>query len=177
MYAGDAARPGTVAARRPNALYMTGGVRATFAGDKVSVVDGYKRSSLCHTLVNDALERAEMAIQILDPVHGNIVRARLAKAGVTNANASHASTKEITFKKAASIALQAERWVYQAQAAAAKTMVKESKRCLHALAGKRRRTTEEKEAAYLKRGKGPRGTRTERAIRKKQKQIQNLLAQ
>lgn len=144
------------------------------AGDKKELVAGYKANSLCNTLVQDCLNRAYLAVQLLDHAHARIVLARLAKAGVKNGNASHADTKEISYKKAVSIALQAERWVYEAQAAAAKSMVKESKRCLHALAGKRRRSTAEKEAAYEKRGKGPRGTRTERAIRKYQTKIQKL---
>lgn len=144
------------------------------AGDKKQLVAGYKENSLCNTLVQDCLNRAYLATQLLDPAHARIVLARLAKAGVKNANANHADTKEISYKKAVSIALQAERWVYEAQAAAAKSMVKESKRCLHALAGKRRRTTAEKEAAYEKRGKGPRGTRTERAIKKYQTKISKL---
>lgn len=144
------------------------------AGDKKDLIVGYKANSLCNTLVQDCLDRAHMAVKLLDQRHAQIVLARLAKAGVKNSNASHADMKEISYKKAVSIALQAERWVYEAQAAAAKSMVKESKRCLHALAGKRRRTTEEKATVYRTRTGEERGTRTDRAVRKYQKKIAAL---
>lgn len=143
-------------------------------GDKKALVAGYKDHSLCNTLVGDALQRAFLAMQLLDEKHADIIRARLAKAGVKNSNASHASSKEITFKKAVSIALQAERWVYQAQAAAAKSMAKESKHCLHNLAGHRKRTREEKEATYQKRFGKPRLDRSARAIRKKEEKLAEL---
>lgn len=139
------------------------------AGDKKDLIVGYKANSLCTTLVEDALERAFLAIKLLDPEHADIIRSRLAKAGIKNGNASHAGSKEITFKKAVSIALQAEKWVYEAQAAAAKSMVKQSKHCLHNLAGRRKRTKEEKEAAYEKRYGLPRGTKAERTARKRAK--------
>lgn len=164
MYQGDAARRGVVTRTRPS------------LGDKKIILQGYKANSLCNTLIHDAMQRIYAALQLLDPVHAGIIQARVAKAGLKNSNASHADVKGITFKKAVSIALQAERWVYQAQAAAAKSMVKESKQCLHNLAGKRKRSTEEKEAAYSARYGVPRGTRKERAIRKKQKQIERLTA-
>lgn len=173
LYRADQARRQLVP-RRSNALYLTGRQRVAPLGDKKMIIHGYKEMSLCKTLVSDALHRAYAAIELLDPVHANIIRARLAKAGVTGANASHANVKEITFKKAVSIALQAEAWVFQAQAAAAKHMVKESKSCLHNLAGKRRRTREEKEAAYQARYGMERGTRSERAARKYQKRINEL---
>lgn len=146
------------------------------AGDKKLVLAGYKETSLCNTLVADALQRAYMAIELLDKDHAKIIRARLAKAGVTNANASHVGEKEITFKKAVSIALQAERWVYQAQAAAAKSMAKHSARCAHNLSGRPRLTTAEKEERYMKRYGVARGTRTERAMRKHQKAAAELAA-
>lgn len=168
---------GAVVARRRNAAYMTGGQRSSFSGDRKIILQGYKENSLCNTLVFDALQRIQAALQILDPVHASIIQARVARAGLKNGNASHQDITEITFKKAVSIALQAERWVYEAQAAAAKSMVKESHRCLHNLAGRRKRTVEEKEAAYQKRYGLPRGTRNDRAIRKKQKQIENLKAE
>lgn len=153
---------------------LTGRERVHLAGDKQSLIVGYKNNSLCNTLVGDALDRAYMAIQLLDKKHADIILARLAKAGVKNSNASHAGSKEVSFKKAVSIALQAERWVYQAQAAAAKSMAKQSKTCLHNLAGKRKRTAEEKAAAYEKRFGRPRGDRTQRATAKLQKRIANL---
>jgi len=129
----------------------TGGV-AVSLGDKTDLVRGYKRTSLCHTLVEDAVERARLAMRILDAKHASIIDAKLKLASVKSRGASHADLQdEIPFQKAVSIALQAERWVYQAQAAAAKHAAKESKHCLHRLAGKRRRTKEEKEATYLKR--------------------------
>lgn len=143
-------------------------------GDKKSLVAGYKDHSLCNALVSDALHRAFLAMELLDAKHADIIRARLAKAGVKNSNASHASSKDITFKKAVSIALQAERWVYQAQAAAAKSMGKESKRCLHNLAGHRKRTREEKEATYQQRYGKPRLDRSARAIRKKEEKLAQL---
>lgn len=146
------------------------------AGDKQLVLAGYKENSLCNTLVADALQRAYMAIELLDKDHAKIIRARLAKAGVTNGNASHVGEKEITFKKAVSIALQAEKWVYQAQAAAAKSMAKHSARCAHNLSGRARLTTEEKERRYMKRYGVARGTRTERAMRKHQKAAAELAA-
>jgi len=153
---------------------LTGRERVHLAGDKQSLIVGYKNNSLCNTLVQDALERAYMAIQLLDKKHADIVTARLAKAGVKNSNASHHGSRDISFKKAVSIAIQAERWVYQAQAAAAKSMAKQSKECLHNMAGKRKRTTEEKAAAYEKRYGKPRGDRTQRAVAKLQKRIANL---
>lgn len=143
-------------------------------GDKKALVSGYKENSLCNALVADALHRAFLAMQLLDEKHADIIKARLAKAGVKNANAAHASSKDITFKKAVSIALQAERWVYQAQAAAAKSMAKESKHCLHNLAGHRKRTREEKEATYQQRYGKPRLDRSARAIRKKEEKLAQL---
>jgi len=163
-----------VVRKRPNALYQTDRDRPAFAGDKQALVQGYKDASLCNTLVRDALQRAYMAIEILDDTHANIIRSRLAKAGIKNANSSKGGFTEITFKKATSIALQAEQWVYEAQAAAAKSMVKESNRCRHALVGKRRRTVAEKEAAYKERYGVPRGTKAERAIRKLQEKITTI---
>ena len=145
-------------------------------GDSKLVLAGYKQTSLCNTLVSDALQRAYMAIDLLDKDHAQIIRARLAKAGITNSNASHIGEKDVTFKKAVSIASQAEQWVYQAQAAAAKSMAKHSKRCAHNLAGRPRLTTEEKEKRYLKRYGVPRGSRTERAMRKHQKKAEELAA-
>lgn len=145
-------------------------------GDTKLVLQGYKEASLCNTLVADALQRAYMAIELLDNDHAKIIRARLAKAGITNASASHVGEKDITFKKAVSIASQAEQWVYQAQAAAAKSMAKHSKRCAHNLAGRPRLTTAEKEARYMKRFGVPRGTRTDRAVRKHQKKAAELAA-
>ena len=135
-------------------------------GDKKNLVAGYKENSLCNTLVGDAVDRAFLAMRLLDRKHADIIETRLKKAGIKNANASHAGSKEITFKKAVSIALQAERWVYEAQAAAAKSMVKESGRCLHNLAGRRKRTVEEKEQAYEKRYGKPRLDRSGRAKRR-----------
>lgn len=143
-------------------------------GDSSLVLAGYKKTSLCNTLVGDALERAYMAIDLLDKDHAEIIRARLAKAGITNRNASHVGEKEITFKKAASIASQAEQWVYQAQARAAKAMAKHSKRCAHNIAGRARLTTEEKEKRYMKRYGVARGTRSDRAIRKHQKKVAEI---
>lgn len=145
-------------------------------GDTKLVLQGYKETSLCNTLVADALQRAYMAIELLDKDHAKIIRARLAKAGITNANASHVGEKDITFKKAVSIAAQAEQWVYQAQAAAAKSMAKHSKRCAHNIAGRPRLTTAEKEARYMKRFGVARGTRTDRAIRKHQKKAAEMAA-
>ncbi len=162
-----------VVVRSRNATYLTGGERARI-GDKKLVIQGYKEGSLCNTLVLDALQRAYAAIELLDPVHASIIRARLAKAGISNANASHVGVRDITFKKAVSIAIQAEKWVYQAQAAAAKSMAKNAKHCLHNLAGKRRRTREEKEDTYMKKYGVARGTRTERAQRKLTKRAENL---
>jgi hypothetical protein len=152
-------------------MYLTGGERASI-GNKAVVVAGYKERSLCHTLVNDALQRAYAAMELLDPTHANIIRARLTKAGVKNSNANHADMKAITFKKAVSIALQAEKWVYQAQAAAAKHMVKDSKHCLHNLAGRRKRTKEEKEETYLKKYGVARGSKAERSARKRARQAE-----
>lgn len=120
-------------------------------GDKQSVVANYKDLSLCHQVTQDAVERAQMAMQILDKPHADAIEALLKKASVKNRNAKSAGSKPISFKRAASIALRAERWVYQAQAAAAKRMVKESKKCLHAMAGRPKRSTAEKEATYAKR--------------------------
>jgi len=145
-------------------------------GDSKLVLAGYKENSLCNTLVADALQRAYMAIELLDKDHAKIIRARLAKAGITNSNASHVGEKAITFKKAVSIASQAEQWVYQAQAAAAKSMAKHSKRCAHNIAGRPRLTTAEKEARYMKRFGVARGTRTDRAMRKHQKKAAELAA-
>lgn len=154
---------------------------ASYSGDRSVIVAGYKNLSLCNMITRDCIDRAYAAIPLLDENHATIIQAKLMKAGISNANASHVSQREISFKKAASIALQAERWVFQAQAAAAKSMVKENKRCQHNIAGKRRRTTEEKEATYAKKVakgvkgyEGTRGTRKERAIRKKQKQLAKL---
>jgi len=163
-----------VVKKRPNALYATGRERASFAGDKQSLVAGYKDASLCNTLVRDALQRAYMAIEILDDVHANIIRARLSKAGVKNANSTKGGFTEISFKKATSIALQAEAWVYQAQAAAAKSMVKEASRCRHALVGKRRRTTKEKEDTYRERYGMERGDRKTRALRKLEVKMETI---
>jgi len=161
--------------KRPNALYLTGRERASFAGDKIALVQGYKDASLCNTLVRDALQRAYMAIEILDDSHANIIRARLAKAGVKNANSAKGGFTEISFKKATSIALQAEQWVYQAQAAAAKSMVKEANKCRHALVGKRKRTTAEKDALWRKRHNGEaRPDRSDRAIIKAEKRVAAL---
>lgn len=157
---------------------------ASYSGDRTMIVAGYKDMSLCNMITRQAIERAYAAIPLLDASHAQVIQARLTAAGLTNRNASHISQKDITFKKAASIALQAERWVYQAQAAAAKSMVSENKRCLHALAGKRRRTTEEKEATYAKKVAkgvkgytGVRGNRKERAIKKAQKKLDKLQAE
>lgn len=166
----DLKRYETVVTRRS----MQPGERVRLAGDKKDLIVGYKSNSLCRNLVQDCIERAYLAASMLDEKHANIIRARLTMAGVKNSNANHADTKAITFNKAVSIAQQAEAWVYAAQAAAAKSMVKESKRCLHALAGRRRKTTQEKEALYEKRYGRPRGTRAERATRKYQKRIENL---
>jgi len=162
--------------RKSTALALRGKpvALAAFSGDKQMILSGYKSYSLCNMITRDAVERAYAAVALLDDEHANIIKARLMKAGISNGNASHVSQKEITFKKAVSIALQAERWVYEAQAAAAKSMVKESKHCLHKMAGKRRRTVDEKEATYAAKYGIPRGTRKERAIRKKQKQLSKL---
>lgn len=145
-------------------------------GDSKLVLAGYKQTSLCNTLVADALQRAYMAIDLLDKDHAKIIRARLAKAGITNSNASHVGEKDITFKKAVSIASQAEQWVYQAQARAAKSMAKHSKRCAHNIAGRPRLTTAEKEKRYFDRYGVARGTRTDRAIRKHQKKAAEMSA-
>lgn len=149
------------------------------AGDKKNLIVGYKENSLCNTLVEDALQRAFLAMKLLDQKHADIISARLAKAGVKNSNASHAGSREITFKKAVSIALQAEKWVYQAQAAAAKSMAKASKHCLHHMAGRRKRTKEEKEATYAMKAakgvpgyEGSRGTKAERTARKRARQAE-----
>lgn len=154
--------------------YRTGGKRVKLAGDKKQLIVGYKQNSLCSTLVNDAVERALMATEILDSKHADIIRARLQKAQMKNGNASHAGSAQISFKKAASIALQAERWVYQAQAAAAKSAAKQSKHCLHNLAGRRKRTKEEKEETYRNRYGMERGERVQRAVRKHQKAIAQI---
>lgn len=154
---------------------QTGGERVHLVGDKNALIVGYKENSLCNTLVADALQRSYLAMKLLDQKHADIIAARLAKAGVKNANASHHGSREVTFKKAVSIALQAERWVYQAQAAAAKSMAKQSKQCLHNLAGKRKRTTAEKDAMWAKtHGGQARPDRTARAALKLQKKIAKL---
>lgn len=150
---------------------------STHLGDKKIVLQGYKENSLCSTLVSDALQRAYMAMELLDKEHAKIVRARLAKAGITNSNASHVGEKDITFRKAVSIASQAEQWVYQAQAAAAKSMAKHSKSCAHNLSGRPKLTVAKKEARYRKRYGVDRGTRTERAVRKHQKKIAEMTAE
>lgn len=120
-------------------------------GDTQTVVANYENLSLCNQVTEDALKRAHAAMQILDKEHASAIAALLDKASNKSRNASHPGKRPITFKKAASIALKAERWVYQAQAAAAKQMVTKSKKCLHDMAGRRRRTTEEKERTYAKR--------------------------
>lgn len=177
----EIATPGV--SRRRDILALRGQkpMLASYSGDRSVIVAGYKNLSLCNMITRDCIDRAYAAIPLLDENHATIIQAKLMKAGISNANASHVSQREISFKKAASIALQAERWVFQAQAAAAKSMVKENKRCQHNIAGKRRRTTEEKEATYAKKVakgvkgyEGTRGTRKERAIRKKQKQLAKL---
>ena len=118
-------------------------------GDKEVVLTDYKKHSLCATLTNDALERIRIAVHLLDEDHANQILGRLNKAGVTRANASHVSHKDISYRSAISIALQAERWVYQAQAAAAKAMVKETKKCLHNMAGHRKPSRAQKESTYM----------------------------
>lgn len=179
MYYNDGARLNTLPSVVPgiNTVELYAGDRArrvVLTGDRNSVLQHYKQGSLCNQLVANSLNRIQQALMVLDDRHANIIRARLQKAGVANANASHASMREITFKKATSIALQAERWVYQAQAAAAKSMVKESKRCLHNLAGRAKRSREDKEAAYQARFGVPRGTRSDRAARKLRRRIDGL---
>lgn len=170
----DTPKPKVLVKRQKNAFLQTGRERPVLAGDKKDIIKGYKSMALCNQLVYDALQRAELAATMLDKEHSRIIMARLAKAGLTSANAAHQDLKEITFKKAVSIALQAERWVYEAQAAAAKHMVKESKHCLHALAGKRKLSKEEKDARWAAQGKGARGTKTDRAIAKAEKHLAAL---
>lgn len=148
--------------------------KVRLAGDKKDLIVGYKQNSLCNMLTDDAFERIKLAMTMLDQEHADIIEARLRRAGIKNANASRADLRAIPFKKMVSIALQAETWVYQAQAAAAKHMVKESKRCLHYMAGKRKRTTEEKAELYRRRYGMERGTKGERAARKYQKRINSL---
>lgn len=165
---------------------LTGG-KPPRLGDKQVVVANYKDLSLCHQVTLDALNRAEMAMQILDVKHANAIKALINRAMAKNKNAKGAGTKPISFKKATSIALRAERWVYQAQAAAAKHMVKESKKCLHDMAGRPKRSTADKITTYAKRvanGQsgyvGPRGRgRTEQALKRlsrKNSRLQESLA-
>lgn len=174
MEEGEGSNEKTLIKRRASTFLQTGRNRPVLAGDKQDIIKGYKAMSLCNTLIYDALQRAELAVNMLDKKHARVILARLQKAGITNANAAHSDLKEITFKKVVSIALQAERWVYEAQAAAAKHMVKESKACLHNLAGKRKLTKEEKEERWAAAGKGDRGSRTDRAIAKAELHLEKL---
>lgn len=187
LYAGDRSRMATPAPIRLQLATPAASTVAMYAGDEErrimiggdrnKILENYRQSDLCRQLVKDSLRRIDQALEILDKDHADIIRARLQKAKLASANSSHAGTKEISFKKAASIAIQAERWVYQAQAAAAKSMISESKKCLHNLAGRAKRTTAEKEAAYAARYGRPRGTRKERAARKLRNRLQKLESQ
>lgn len=134
-------------------------------GDRKSLIAGYKENSLCNTLLGDAIERCYQAMEILDEQHADIIMARLKKAALKSGSAKRAGFRDIPFKKAVSIALQAEAYVYQAQAAAAKSMAKGVKRCRHNIAGRRKLTKEEKDARYLKTYGIARGTKSERAER------------
>ena len=149
-------------------------------GDKSSLVAGYREISLCHAIHKTALERAEIAAQMLDEDHRNQINAMIMKAGMKRGNASHADLREMSTKRAMAIASQAEMWVYQAQAAAAKHAAKQAKLCKHQLSGRRKLTREEKERRYTRgknaeRYKGqPRGSRAERALRKYQKKMEKI---
>lgn len=167
MYNADARRLPSGASSTVAMYNADSARRGMPSGDRRQVLRNFEHNSFCNIVSNDALRRIQQAIPMLDAKHASIIQAKLAKAGLTTANASHVDRRQISFKKAASIALLAERWVYQAQAAAAKSMAKKTKRCQHEIAGRRKRTREEKEAAYLARYGVPRGTKAERTARKR----------
>lgn len=135
---------------------------AQLSGDRKILIQGYKDVSICNTLVNAALERAKIAASMLDDEHKGIVLTKLRKAEMKSRNASHAGIRQVPLKKAVAIALEAEQWVYQAQAAAAKFANKEAKACRRKLSGRHKMTKEEKDARYLHLHGVPRGTKAER---------------
>lgn len=135
---------------------ITGGTNPKL-GDTQAVVANYKDLSFCVQATEDAIQRAEMAMKILDKPHADAIAALLMKASTKKSGAKHPGGRDISFKKATSIALKAERWVYQAQAAAAKQMVTQSKRCLHEMAGRRKKSTATKNRIWaLRHGGGVR---------------------
>ena len=143
-------------------------------GDKQSLIAGYQKVSLCHSLAAEAVQRARAAADILDADHREQILGMLQVAGLTNANATSRKLKRIPLKKAISIATKAETWVYQQQAAAAKHAAKEARKCLSKLSGRHKLTMEEKQARYQRRYGVARGTRSERAIRKYERKIAKI---
>lgn len=143
-------------------------------GDKQSLIAGYQKVSLCHTLAAEAVQRARAAAEILDPDHKEQILGMLQLAGLTNANATSRKLKRIPLKRAISIATKAETWVYQQQAAAAKHAAKEARKCLSKLSGRHKLTMEEKRERYQRRYGVARGTRADRAIRKYERKIAKI---
>jgi len=123
---------------------------AELAGDRKALIQGYSDVSICNTLVNNAIGRAKVAASMLDEKHRQIILTEIRSAEMKNANAAHKGIRKVPLKRAVAIALKAEQWVYQAQAAAAKHANKEAQMCRRKLSGKHKLTKDEKDARYLK---------------------------
>lgn len=142
---------------------------AQLSGDRQTLIAGYKDVSICHTLANNAIARAQIAASMLDAKHRDIILSELNKAKLKNGNAKSRGIREIPLKRAVAIALKAEQWVYQAQAAAAKFANKEAKACRRKLSGRHHMTKKEKEARYLNVYGVDRGTKAERTEVRRQR--------
>lgn len=180
LYSAPASRAVSVRATPAPAIAVNavtdGGAAAPVArvGDKESLIAGYTRVSLCHTLAADAVQRAKDAAAILDADHREQIIGMLRLAGLTNANATSRKLKRIPLKKAISIATKAEQWVYQQQAAAAKHAAKEARNCARKLSGRPKLSIAEKNRRYLAKYGVARGTKSDRSIRKYERKIAKM---
>lgn len=157
--------------RNPDALPV-----ARLSGDKATLIAGYQDVSICNTLANNAIGRAKVAASMLDEKHREIILSELRSAEMKNKNAAHKGIRSVPLKRAVAIALKAEQWVYQAQAAAAKHANKEAQACRRKLSGRHKMTKEEKDERYLKRFGVPRGTKGERTAAIKERARQKRAA-
>lgn len=117
-------------------------------GDAAMIANNYHQASTCATITRDAVARVQTAIPMLDQRHAALLKEKFEKAQISRRKKIK---REIPVTTAIALALQADQWVYQAQAKAAKAANNEVKKCRSSLAHRHKLSKAEKDERYLKR--------------------------
>lgn len=121
-------------------------------GDRKTIYQGYEATSTCAMIQQGVLARVAQAEGVLDRTHAT----KLEEAAANLSRSRTGKFRTIPIKKAIALAVKADEWVYQAQAAAAKKAKFSARKCRRELLGRAKLSKTEKEARYLKRFGVPR---------------------